>query len=74
MPFEDFGTEQTIDSDRAYSGSRFSEVHDALFANPYQRVIYSGKPQSAPSIHVPICAGVMTEKVFVAFCIRTVCA
>jgi hypothetical protein len=38
MPFEDFGTEQTIDSDRAYSGSRFSEVHDALFANPYQRV------------------------------------
>jgi hypothetical protein len=38
MPLEDFGTEQTTDEDRAYSGSRFSEVRDALFANPYQRI------------------------------------
>jgi hypothetical protein len=34
----DFGTEQTTDEDRAYRGSRFSEVQDALFANPYQKV------------------------------------
>lgn len=33
-----FGTEQFTDEDRAYKGSRFSEVRDALFANPYQRV------------------------------------
>lgn len=37
-----FGTEQFTDEDRAYKGSRFSEVRDALFANPYQRV-WGGK-------------------------------
>jgi hypothetical protein len=31
-----FGTEGTTDADRAYRGSRFCEVRDALFANPYQ--------------------------------------
>jgi hypothetical protein len=31
-----FGTEQFTDEDRTYTGSRFSEVRDALFANPYQ--------------------------------------
>src|SRR5689334_1095705 len=35
---EDYGTEQITEEDRDYSGSRFSEVRDALFANPYQRV------------------------------------
>jgi hypothetical protein len=30
--------EQLSAADRAYSGSRFSEVVEALFANPYQRV------------------------------------
>jgi hypothetical protein len=33
-----FGTEQVTDEDRAYRGSRFSEVRDAVFANPYQKV------------------------------------
>ena len=33
-----FGTEQVTEEDRAYQGSRFSEVRDAIFANPYQRV------------------------------------
>ena len=33
-----FGTEQVIEEDRAYRGSRFSEVRDAIFTNPYQRV------------------------------------
>jgi hypothetical protein len=33
-----FGTEQVTEEDRAYRGSRFSEVRAALFANPYQRI------------------------------------
>ena len=32
------GSEQFNDEDRRYSGSRFREVVDALFANPYQAV------------------------------------
>ena len=35
---EHFGTEQVTEEDRAYKGSRFAEVRDALFANPYQKV------------------------------------
>jgi hypothetical protein len=30
-----FGTEEVTEADRAYAGSRFSEVRDALWANPY---------------------------------------
>lgn len=33
-----FGTEQVTEEDRGYQGSRFSEVRDALFANPYQKL------------------------------------
>ena len=33
-----FGTEQVTEEDRAYRGSRFSKVRDAVFANPYQKV------------------------------------
>jgi hypothetical protein len=33
-----FGAEHVTDEDRAYRGSRFSEVREALFANPYQQV------------------------------------
>ena len=33
-----FGTEEVTEEDRAYRGSRFSEVRDALFANPYQKI------------------------------------
>jgi hypothetical protein len=32
----EFGTEQMTGDDHAYKGSRFSELRDALFANPYQ--------------------------------------
>jgi hypothetical protein len=35
---EDFGIEGTTAEDRAYNGSRFSEVRDAIFANPYQKI------------------------------------
>ena len=38
MKSEYFGAESTTDEDRAYRGSRFSEVQNALFANPYQKV------------------------------------
>ena len=36
MKQEYFGTESITDEDRGYNGSRFAEVRDALFANPYQ--------------------------------------
>ena len=35
---QSLGTQQVTQEDRAYHGSRFSEVRDALFANPYQKV------------------------------------
>jgi hypothetical protein len=38
MERQKFGTEWTTDEDRTYQGGRFSEVRDAVFANPYQRV------------------------------------
>jgi hypothetical protein len=38
MPDADIGGEQFTDEDRLYSGSRFRDVVDALFANPYQTV------------------------------------
>ena len=34
----DIASEQFTDEDRLYSGSRFRDVVDALFANPYQKV------------------------------------
>jgi hypothetical protein len=34
----DYGIEQFADEDQAYAGSRFRDVVEALFANPYQRV------------------------------------
>jgi len=42
--------EQFTEEDRAYHGSRFSEVRDALFANPYQRV-WSGAGEAPFPIH-----------------------
>jgi hypothetical protein len=38
MTPEYFGAESVTEADRAYRGSRFTEVRDAIFANPYQRV------------------------------------
>jgi len=38
MPDVEVGSEQFTDEDREYSGSRFRDVVDALFANPYQHV------------------------------------
>ena len=38
MEPDQLGTVEFTEEDRAYRGSRFSEVRDALFANPYQRI------------------------------------
>ncbi|HSE17328.1 MAG TPA: hypothetical protein VLB46_09755 [Pyrinomonadaceae bacterium] len=38
MKTADYGAEAFTDQDRAYNGSRFAEVRDAIFANPYQQV------------------------------------
>lgn len=38
MKTNDLAIEGVTDEDRAYRGSRFSEVRDAIFANPYQEV------------------------------------
>ena len=35
---DDMGLEQFTDEDRAYAGSRFRDVVNAFFANPYQQV------------------------------------
>lgn len=41
-----FGTESITDEDRGYKGSRFAEVRDAIFSNPYQEVW--GRDGAAP--------------------------
>ena len=38
MTNQSFGTQELTDEDRAYNGSRFSEVRNAVFSNPYQKV------------------------------------
>ncbi|TLG77923.1 hypothetical protein [Methylocystis sp. B8] len=38
MDPNDFGVIELVDADRVYPGSRFSEVREAVFANPYQKV------------------------------------
>jgi hypothetical protein len=49
-----FGTEQLTDEDRAYTGSRFSEVRDALFANPYQKLWGGAGEPPLPSYAVTL--------------------
>ncbi len=38
MSEDDFGIEGVVDEDRNYRGSKYAEVRDAIFANPYQSV------------------------------------
>lgn len=54
MELHYFGTEQVTEEDRAYRGSRFSEVRDALFANPYQRVWGIAGERSWPAYEVTL--------------------
>jgi hypothetical protein len=37
MSDNDFGIESIADDDRQYAGSRYADVRDAIFANPYSR-------------------------------------
>src|SRR5882672_6569272 len=46
MSTEYFGAESFTEADRAYVGSRFAEVRQAIFANPYRQIW--GAPGSAP--------------------------
>jgi hypothetical protein len=41
--------EGITDEDRAYCGSRFSDVREALFANPYQRTWGRGESRRCQS-------------------------
>ena len=38
MNSKNFGVEEIVEADRAYEGSRFADVRDAMFANPYQKI------------------------------------
>jgi hypothetical protein len=46
MNTKTFGVEGITEADRIYKGSHFSEVREALFANPYQKVW--GSPGEPP--------------------------
>jgi hypothetical protein len=41
---EELGTEEITSEDRSYQGSRFADVRDAIFANPYQKVWRGDSP------------------------------
>ena len=46
MNTQEFGAESFTVAERAYAGSRFADVRDAIFANPYQKIC--GEPGCAP--------------------------
>jgi hypothetical protein len=58
MDPEYFGTEEVTAEDRAHRGSRFSEVRDALFANPYQKV-WGGRGEPALPVYGVSLRGVL---------------
>jgi hypothetical protein len=55
---DSFGIEGITDEDRAYRGSRFSEVQAALFANPYQKV-WGAKGESPLPVYQVTLASVL---------------
>jgi hypothetical protein len=60
-----FGIEAITDEDRAYGGSRFSDVREALFANPYQRIwgAHGEPPLPVHPVTLPITRGHSHEAV-----------
>lgn len=54
MDPDEFGIEQVTDEDRAYRGSHFAEVRDAIFANPYQRIWGGAGESSLPCYKVSL--------------------
>src|SRR5258708_17274250 len=55
MNNEEQAREGLTDDDRNYAGSRFAEVRDAIFANPYQKVW--GAPGAPPFERFPVTFG-----------------
>jgi hypothetical protein len=51
---EHFGVEQTTQEDRVYCGSRYGEVRNAIFANPYQKVWGGTDETSLPRYEVTL--------------------
>src|SRR5205807_2382008 len=54
MEQANFGIEQITQEDRAYNGSRFAEVRDAIFANPYQKVWGRDGEPPLPHYHLRV--------------------
>ena len=48
MSTENFGAESFTEADRAYAGSRFADVRQAIFANPYDPVWGAGGAAPLP--------------------------
>jgi hypothetical protein len=48
------GRQETTDEDRAYTGSRYAEVRDALYANPYRGGTSGQAPGPLPMFRSPI--------------------
>jgi hypothetical protein len=54
MEKEHFGVEQITEEDRVYDGSRYGEVRDAIFANPYQKVWGGADEPPLPNYEVTL--------------------
>jgi hypothetical protein len=54
MEQANFGIEQITQEDRAYNGSRFSDVREAIFANPYQKVWGRDGEPPLPHYHLTV--------------------
>ena len=59
----EFGDQQLTDEDRGYAGSRFREVVDALFANPYQRV-WGGQGESPLPVYKVSFGSLLSGRLF----------
>jgi hypothetical protein len=54
MQPDEFGAEEFTAEDRNFAGSRFSEVRDAIFGNPYQKVWGAGGEPPLPLYQVTL--------------------
>jgi hypothetical protein len=54
MEKEYFGVEQITEEDRVYDGSRYGEVREAIFANPYQKVWGGADEPPLPNYEVTL--------------------
>ena len=62
MNDESFGIEGLAEDDRRFTGSRFAEVRDAIYANPYQKVW--GAPGERPFERFPTTFGSVMRGLF----------